>query len=182
MPKSLSQQCWEWISEQPDFHSTDLARAVCQPMPKIKSVMDEFLRKGYVEAANTAAKPYVYRKSEEATPKFSRGRPNSHNPRNSRQRIWQAIRFLGKRFTIEEVQAAANTSRSNVTRYLSDLVNYQYVIKVRGQWGPAPQKHARECMYLLVENTGRLYPVVRKTGLWDQNLKRLINKPQTTEE
>ena len=176
MQKTLSQRSWEWIKNQPDFHSTELAKAMNVPRTKIKTVMDEFVRKGHVEAANTAAKPYVYRATEKE-PSFERSRPNPHPERNARQKIWQAMRFLSSQFTVEEVQAATGTSRSNVTRFISDLIKYRYVAKTRGQWGKAKQRHARECKYLLLENTGHKYPVIKKTGLWDQNLRKLIPKP-----
>lgn len=180
MQKSLSQQCWEWIADQPDFHSTDLARAMDVPMKKIKSVMDEFIRRGYVEAANTAAKPYVY-KVTPTKPSFRKTRPNPHPKTNARQRIWQAMRFMNGQFTVEQIQAAASTSRSNVNRFISDLIKYEYVAKVRGQWGLSGQQRARECRYLLVENTGWKYPVVKKNGLWDQNKKILVPRPHPGE-
>lgn len=173
MSQTLSQRSWEWIKKQPDFHSTDLARAMNVTVPKIKTVMDEFVRNEYVKAVNKAAKPYVY----EATgkePSFSRNRPNPHPQRNARQRIWQAIRFLNNHFTVEEVQAAANTSRQNVTRFISDLVKYRYVVKTRSQWSNAKGRGNGVCKYLLIENTGHKYPVIKKSGLWDQNLKRLV--------
>lgn len=176
MSQTLSQRSWEWIKKQPDFHSTDLARAMKVTMPKIKTVMDEFVRNEYVKAVNKSAKPYVY----EATgkePSFSRNRPNPHPQANARQRIWQAIRFFNSQFTVEEVQAAANTNRQNVTRFLSDLVKYGYVAKTRNQWCTSKQRGPRVCKYLLIENTGYKYPVIKKSGLWDQNLKHLVNRP-----
>ena len=173
MRETLSQRSWEWIKKQPDFHSTDLARAMKVPMPKIKTVMDEFVRNKYVKAVNKSAKPYVH----EATgkePSFNRSRPNPHPKANARQRIWQAIRFLNSQFTVEEVQAAASTSRQNVTRFISDLVKYRYVVKTRNQRSKGLQTGPRVCKYLLIENTGHKYPVIKKSGLWDQNLKQLV--------
>ncbi len=178
MRETLSQRSWEWIKKQSDFHSTDLAKAMEVTMPKIKTVMDEFIRNGYVVAVNTNAKPYVYEVTG-IEPSFTRTRPNPHSPENARQRIWQAMRFYGTNFTVQEIQAAAMTSRSNVTRYISDLVRYRYIARTRNQWGVKKQRYARECKYLLVENTGHKYPVIKKTGLWDQNLKQFVPLPNT---
>ncbi|OFC71782.1 helix-turn-helix domain-containing protein [Alteromonas confluentis] len=176
--KSLTQVCWEWIEDQPDFHSTELARYVGQPMPKIKSVMDELIRRGCVEAVNKAAKPYVYRAVPTATPSFSRKRPNPHPQACKRQRIWQAMRYLGPKFTVEEVQAAADVKRGDATRFISDLRKYGYVALTRGQWGAKKQSAPRPCIYHLVENTGRKYPVVGKRGLRDQNTGKAIAPPK----
>ena len=181
MSKTLSQRSWEWIKEQPDFHSTELARALDVPRKKVKSVMDEFIKKGCVVAINTSAKPYVYKGVAENEPNFSRNSGNSHPPTNARQKIWQAIRFLNS-FSVDEVMAASEQTRSNVNRYISSLVQYGYVVKTRKQRVDSSHKRpSTPNRYLLVNSTGRLYPIVRAQGLWDQNRKVLIPPPQRKE-
>jgi biotin operon repressor len=177
MSKTLSQRSWEWIKEQPDFHSTELARALDVPRKKVKTVMDEFIKKGCVVATNTNAKPYIYKGVAENEPNFSRNSGNSHPPANARQKIWQAMRFLNS-FTVEEIMAATDETRSNVTRYISALTQYGYVVKTRKQ--RVDRTHKRPSTpnrYLLIQSTGRLYPVVRANSLWDQNRKTEHAKP-----
>lgn len=177
MTKTLSQRSWEWIEEQPDFHTTELAAVLEVPRKKIKLVMDEFIRKGCVVAINTNAKPYVYKGVIERKPNFSRDSGNTHPPGNGRQKIWQAMRFLNS-FTVDEVVAASEQNRSNVNRYISALVEYGYVVKTRKQRVDRTQKRpSTPCKYLLVENTGRLYPIMSADSLWDQNRKTEIAKP-----
>jgi predicted transcriptional regulator len=171
MTKTLSQRSWEWIKEQPDFHTTELAAVLEVPRKKVKLVLDEFIRKGHVIAINKSAKPYVYKGVAENEPNFSRDSGNSHSPVNARQKIWQAMRYLNT-FTVEEVMAASEQTRSNVTRFISALTQYGYVIKTRKQRVDRTNKRpSTPNRYLLLNNTGRLYPIVRANTLWDQNRK-----------
>jgi hypothetical protein len=171
MLKTLSQRSWEWIIKQPDFHTTELAVVLDVPRIKIKRVLDVFIRKGCVVAVNTNAKPYVYQAVAENEPNFSRDSGNSHPPANARQKIWQAMRFLNS-FTVDEVMAASDQTRSNVNRFISALTQFGYVVKTRKQNPDRTHKRpSTPNRYLLVNNTGRLYPIVRKNDLWDQNRK-----------
>lgn len=181
MAKSLSQRCWEWIENQPDFQVKDLVIEMEQPTETIRSIVDELVKKGAVQSRKTSNLARLYTKTGANQPCFSRARNNPHPENNSRQRIWSAMKFF-KTFTIEEVVATTKVSKSNVNRYISELCKYGYVARTRKQRsGGSSQKHFGKCKYLLVKDTGRKYPVIRKTGLWDQNKKLIVLDPRRKE-
>ncbi|GAB5379001.1 MAG: hypothetical protein Alis3KO_00640 [Aliiglaciecola sp.] len=179
--KSLSQRCWEWIEQQPDFQVKDLVVEMEQPTKTIRSIVDEFVRKGAVKGRKTARLASLYERTGENPPSFSRERKNPHSENNSRQRIWSAIKFY-RTFTIDDVVSTTSVSRGSVNRYISELCKYGYVARTRKQrGGNKSQRGFTKCKYLLLEDTGRKYPVIRKTGLWDQNKQLLVPNPSRKE-
>lgn len=174
MPKSLSQRCWEWIETQPNFQVKDLVVEMEKPQKTIRSIVDELVRKGAVQSRRTPNIAFLYAKTGANQPSFSRARGNSHSDKNSRQKIWSAMKFFGV-FTVDQIEGASEVSRSNIHRYISELRKYEYVAKRRNS------KAGAKRTYQLVENSGHKYPVIRKTGLWDQNKNVLVKVPKRKE-
>lgn len=182
MRETLSQRSWEWIKKQPDFHSHELAKEMDVSLHQAQMVIDHLKTLGAVETINSKAKPVVYAKVARAKPHLPGKNPTSPQPNSIRQRIWQAMRFL-EVFTIPEVMGLAECSKSSVERYLTDLCRYEYVVKVGSfnKRAPMAKRRGWHNRYRLFNNTGHKYPVARKEGLFDQNLKRLIERPETAE-
>lgn len=183
MQKTLSQRSWEWIKRQPDFQSKELAKEMEVSLHEAQMVIDHLKKRGAVQTINNRRKPVVYAKVARAKPHLPGKNPTSPQPNSIRQKIWQAMRFL-EVFTIPEIVALADCKKSNVERFLTDLCRYQYVARIStfNKRSPMAKRKGWHNRYRLLENTGRKYPVVRSTGLFDQNLQQLVPKPKSKEE
>ena len=175
MSQTLSQRSWEWIKEQPDFHSTELAKEMEVSLHQAQMVIDHLKQLGAVITVNRRANPVVYAKVARAKPHLPGKNTTSPQPRSKRQKIWQAMRYL-EVFTIPEIMALAQCSKSSVERYLTDLCRFQYVVKISSFNKRAPMARRRgwHNRYRLLSNTGHMYPIARQDGLFDQNLKKMV--------
>ena len=175
MSQTLSQRSWEWIKEQPDFHSNELAKEMEVSLYQAQMVIDHLKQLGAVTTVNRKANPVVYAKVARAKPHLPGKNTTSPQPGSKRQKIWQAMRYL-EVFTIPEIVALAECSRSSVERYLTDLCRYQYVVKLSGfnKRASMAKRRGWHNRYRLLSNTGHMYPIARKAGLYDQNLKKLV--------
>ena len=175
MSQTLSQRSWEWIKEQPDFHSNELAKEMEVSLYQAQMVIDHLKQLGAVTTVNRKANPVVYAKVARAKPHLPGKNTTSPQPGSKRQKIWQAMRYL-EVFTIPEIVALAECSRSSVERYLTDLCRYQYVVKLSGfnKHASMAKRRGWHNRYRLLSNTGHMYPIARQAGLYDQNLKKLV--------
>lgn len=180
MRETLSQRSWEWIKEQPDFHSYELAKEMEISLHQAQMVISHLKERGAVKTINRNSNPVVYAKVSRAKPHLPGKNLTSPQPKSIRQRIWQIMRFL-EVFTIPEVMALAECSKSSVERYLTDLCRFGYVAKISSfnKRAPMAKRRGWHNRYRLLENTGCKYPIARPEGLYDQNLKRLIERPET---
>ncbi|MEE2025060.1 hypothetical protein [Alkalimonas mucilaginosa] len=176
--KTLSQRAWEWIKEQPDFGSAELAAHMDVSLKSAQMVIAHLQDLKAIETTSQGVKPVVYQAVPGANPHLPGKNTTAVRPKSQRQRIWQAARFLGE-FTIADIQATAECSRNSIERYLCDLVRFEYVVIKRGLNRKASMKErtGRPVRYRLSKNTGHKYPIVRDNGLYDQNLKVLVPKP-----
>ncbi|MGQ8367105.1 hypothetical protein [Glaciecola sp. 1036] len=180
MKRTLSQRSWEWIKHQHTFSSKELASEMDVSLAQAQNAIYHLKTLGAVRSMHRGYKGTVYSKIENAKP-FLPGK-NATSPRGVcvRQRIWQTIRYLTK-FTVNEVIASAECSRASVEKFISDLQKYNYVVSVRQVkvTDPMRKRTGNGHTYLLINNTGRKYPVMSEKGMRDQNLDRLM--PLATE-
>lgn len=176
--KTLSQRAWEWIKSQPDFGSAELAAHMDVSLKSAQMVIGHLQELKAIETVSVGVKPVVYRAVQGATPHLPGKNQTAVRPKSQRQKIWQAMRFLGE-FTISDLEAASESSRCSIERFISDLVRFEYVIIKRGLQLKAPmaQRTGSQVRYRLAKNTGRKYPIARTNELYDQNLKALVPKP-----
>jgi hypothetical protein len=177
--KTLSQRSWEWIKQQQDFGSSELAAHMEVSLKSAQMVISHLQDLQAITTISVGVKPVVYQAVEDVTPHLPGKNQTAERPKSIRQKLWQAMRFLGD-FTVADLQAHAECSRSSVERYLSDLVRYEYVFITRPQRRKASmaQRKGFSVRYRLLKNTGHKYPVIRPTGLYDQNLKKLVEQPK----
>jgi hypothetical protein len=89
------------------------------------------------------------------------------NPKNSRERAWEAMREL-HHFTQPQLARAAKCTKDNLCKYLRSLLVAGYLEVV--QPGMSSPKVA--AVYRLIRNTGAKTPVVQRDGtILDPNLK-----------
>lgn len=176
--KTLSQRAWEWIKQQPDFGSAELAEHMDVSLKSAQMVIAHLQDLKAITTISTGVKPVVYQAVKDAAPHLPGKNQTAERPKSIRQKLWQAMRFLTD-FTVADLQANAECSRSSAERFLSDLVRYEYVFITRPQRRNASmaQRKGFAVRYRLLKNTGHKYPVIRPTGLYDQNLKQLVPMP-----
>jgi hypothetical protein len=94
--------------------------------------------------------------------------------KTARQRIWNSLKILTKCST-DQLLMTSNASLKSIDKYLSALEKSGYVkcINRRKNSNGKYQVMGKYRVYMLLNNTGRLYPIVRKDGCWDQNKQQL---------
>lgn len=161
--RSLRRSSWEWIQQQPDFKSHELAAALGKDRTTITLIITHFLRKGWVRIVDKLKRPHTYQKVEGATPCFSDIQHRSHVT-SPRQKIWQVMRFIST-FSVADIEAASEESTTNIQAYISYLRRAGYITKINSKGTP---------VFRLKCNTGRLYPIVRRNAIYDQNTRELV--------
>jgi hypothetical protein len=78
----------------------------------------------------------------------------------------------------------SNASLKSIDKYLSALERAGYVkcVNRRKNANGKYQVMGKYRVYMLLNNTGRLYPIVRKDGCWDQNEQQLYPFNETIKE
>ncbi len=106
----------------------------------------------FYEEHNTAPRPYY-----------------KARPRNARDRIWQAMRILQK-FTMADLAIRAETTCSNVSKYLRPLEKAGYISFLRKAGDDAPTSNGVN-VYRLIRDTGEKRPLYKARFNWviDQN-------------
>lgn len=185
MTETLSQRSWAWIKTQQSFGSRDLASEMDVTLYQAQMVIDHLRNLGAVLSSHRGYNGAVYQPVENCEPHLPGKNSTSPQPSSVRQRMWQTIRFLHT-FTIEDVMTSAECSRSSAEKFISDLRKYEYIaitrkINVRA---PMTKRTGRRNKYLLINNTGRKYPVLGPNGMRDQNLNKIMKaaKPSKTTE
>jgi Mn-dependent DtxR family transcriptional regulator len=172
---TLSQKSWQWIKERKGFQSHELANAMNVSLRKAQNAIEHLKKVGAIETSHRAFKGTLYVPIENAAPFLPGKNTISPQPKSIRQRMWNAMRYLTK-FTIADIQAASDCSKSSVEKYLSDLRKYGYVATVKKQNVKSPMslRTGNFNRYLLINNTGHKYPVMGVKGMRDQNLNKLM--------
>lgn len=175
MSQTLSQSSWKWIKKRPEFRSKELATAMEITLHQAQMVISHLQKLNAITTSHRGYNGAVYIPVPDAKPHLPGKNPTSARKKCLRQKIWSAVRYLQK-FTIADVQAAADCSKASVERYLSDLRKHGYVVTVKGQNVKAPMSSRRghRNQYLLINNTGHKYPVMGANGMRDQNRNKLV--------
>lgn len=176
--QTLSQRAWEWIKTKPDFGSAELAQHMDVSLKSAQMVIGHLQEQKAIETISQGVKPVVYRAKAGVNPHLPGKNQTAFRPKSQRQRIWQAMRFLGE-FTVSDIEATAESTRSSIERFISDLVRFEYVVIKRGLKLNAPmsERTGSQVRYRLLQNTGHKYPIARGQELYDQNLKATVKKP-----
>jgi hypothetical protein len=168
MSEIISQTAWEWLKEQENFQTADLAIHLGLTKEKTKTILQHLNRKGLIETLNTSMKPYLYAPVKSAVPNFSRG--NSLPPiKNGRLLIWRAMRWQCE-FSNASIAASTRQKSSSINLYIRILVAHDYVRVTRKPGA------CKKGLYRLVTYTGPKNPQMKKGGLYDQNLSKFIPK------
>lgn len=167
---------WEHISTNDVFTVTDIAVALSEPADKGREIVKEFERKGFirhVSGIGVAGRPKMYSRIDGHEPVLGRGHCNDERTvrrrgkKTKRQKMWNAMK-MNRTFTRVDMQMTADVTDSHAKDFLCALIKAGYVrftIKVKA----GQKSKGALSRYTLLRDTGCLAPIVRKTGVWDQN-------------
>lgn len=175
---TLSQRAWEWIRQQPDFTSDALAQNMDVSLYSAQIIISHLQDRMALNRTNLGVNPAVYQAVKGFTPHLPGKNTTAPRPGCMRQKVWQAMRFLND-FTVGDLMATAECTRSTAERFICDLVRFEYVFISKPQQRNArmSERKGSEVRYRMLKNTGRVYPIIRPDGLYDQNTKQLIVRP-----
>lgn len=180
MEAALSKRSWQWIQTQSVFCSHQLANALDVQLKSAQMIIDHLKKSGAVTTINSHTIPIVYTAIKGAQPHLIQKNKTSQQSAPTRQRIWQAMRYLNK-FTVSELMMLSETSELSVRKFITALKKYKYVaIAAKSDLHRQININQRTgARYVLLKNTGRKYPVIGSKGLRDQNLNQRVPVPTT---
>jgi len=94
--------------------------------------------------------------------------------KTGRQKIWNSLK-IQRVVSVADLVCLAAVTEANASLYLRKLVKSSYV-RVRHAVNtalPNSEIKGQTSTYQLLRDTGRLCPIVRKDGCWDQNEQQL---------
>jgi len=103
--------------------------------------------------------------------------------KTGRQKIWNSLK-IQRVVSIADLVCLASVTEANASLYLRKLVNSDYV-RVKHAVNtalPNSEIKGQVSSYQLLRDTGRLCPIVRKDGCWDQNEQQLYPFNGTNKE
>lgn len=167
---------WSHIATTDRFTVNDIATVIAEPTEKGREIVKDFEKRGviqHVAGIGVAGRPKVYARIEGKEPVLGRGHCGDgrvvlrQNRKTKRQKMWNAMK-MHKHFTRLDLQMTAEVTDSHAKSYLSALHKAGYVsFLVKTKAGQ--KSKGKLSRYSLLRNTGQLAPLVRKTGIWDQN-------------
>lgn len=100
--------------------------------------------------------------------------------KKARQKLWNNIK-IERKFSVTSILASIDAPKTTAYSYIRQLVRAGYVELVfDGKKAKGRANGTAENRYLLVRDTGRLAPIGRKDGCWDQNEQKLYPYTQGT--
>lgn len=180
---SAGQQIWQVLSNQLDcsFTVKQLSLKSQVSDQRCRQILNQFKTKGWVTKEITD-ELLTYKAISGVKAIFRRaGRPTGQGVRKrrkkpARQRIWNSLKMLSK-CSMDQLMMTSNAPLNSISKYMQALEKAGYVMCMNRQ-KKKDGKHkvvGKYRVYILINNTGRLYPIVKKEGCWDQNEERFYH-------
>lgn len=181
--KSKTEEAWLWMCKQDSFALRELLAATEIKQANVYGLMRRWLASGHIHCVvkGDLRQREVFGCNRYQVldarhpPKFGTNqRPyTSRQKRTSRrkttqQKMWNTMK-ISRVFTLTELAMTSNSTSNHAAIYAKALTKAGYV-KVQTKAKPHRGEVAK---YLLLRDTGRHAPIVRKNGCWDQNQQRL---------
>lgn len=178
---------WQWCCQQPSFSSKQLQQAAEMTKRYSDVVIADWVKTGVVERISGSQRPVIYRVVDpQSPPKVGRGsmRQSSYVRRRmwrktQQQKMWNTM-LINRSFGLADLMLTCDSQLSKSYTYVERLVRAGYVKVLHRRGNHLPFNERELSHYQLVRDTGRLAPIIRPNGCWDQNEQRLY--PFLTEE
>ena len=171
-PKTETEQnIWGYINSRDKFSYAELEAHFPIPRYTIRTLVRQMKRMGCIRVAQTKGNR-VYYTAKSVINEIENKVQKRSSPEGA---MWTAIRMLGP-YTAEDVACSLsgtdlNLSQQQVKTYMQRLLSAGYLRVVRR----ATPDRGREAVYLLINDTGPLPPIIRrKRVIIDQNEERVV--------
>lgn len=120
---------------------------------------------------------YHYSIISASKPRLAQGRSTKstrQHKKTGRQKIWNSLK-IQRVVSIDDLVCLASVTEANASKYIRKLVSAGYV-RVKHAVDiarPNSEIKGHASTYQLLRDTGRLCPIVREDGCWDQNEQQL---------
>lgn len=148
---------------------------------RCRQILNHFVTRRYI-TKDLEDGLLTYQARAGARPVFNRsGRPtgqgvNNRTKKSARQRIWNSLKILNT-CSMDQIMLTSDASLNSVSKYMQALEKAGYVKCTNRRKQPDGRRKVvgKYRVYMLLRNTGRLYPIVRGEGCWDQNQQNLYS-------
>ncbi|SHO56074.1 hypothetical protein [Vibrio quintilis] len=173
---NIRQAIWEYISSHPNCRAEDLSAHLDIPITPCRNAIHGLIQKGLIhktDGTGHVGRPFKYQVSTDEPPVWGKspgGKIKIRSKKTNRQKLWNNMK-ISKKFTVSDLLSTLEIGENTARNYLTYLVKGGYVIEK----SRAPNKKrlspssGKEIEWFLIKDTGRLAPIVRHDGLWDQN-------------
>lgn len=179
---------WEYIAAHHEFTVPELAGAVNMDIEQCRTSVNLWRKQGFIKhvgGPGVPGRPKRFEKIEGVkSPKVGKGNKDGKPLRNQRaktgrQKMWNSMK-ISRSFSASDLTLTAGVCRKSADEYIRKLLaaGYLSVICRVDTRKPNQEINGQSSSYRLIRNSGRLAPMVRVDGCWDQNEQRFY--PFTT--
>ncbi|WP_457936462.1 hypothetical protein [Aeromonas veronii] len=175
--KSKTEIAWLWITQGFEFDSVLLSTEVGISRNYASKLVGKWHESGHLTLMGCKGVTRYYRVNQTAISSIPPGwgaepvstREKRRAPMKSRQqKMWNSMK-INKTVTKLTLSMASGATLRSVDGYIHALVKTGYL----KQLNSSCSDKRMPSRYMLVRNTGRHAPIVRRNGCWDQNQQRL---------
>ncbi len=174
-PKALqaTDVAWRLMCNKGVFTSQQIADELEIARNRITNLTNRLLKQAVIEQVDTAGRNRKFRvctNQDEVilgTGHAQQDRkPQVYKKSTGRQQIWNSIR-INRKVDRKLIQVTTtNVSKNGISAYLKALADTGYLKPLNSIKGGAKSCCLR---FMLMRDSGRFNPIVRKNGVWDQN-------------
>jgi len=185
---------WQYITAHAQFTVPELASAIGMDLEQCRTSVNQWRKQGYIKhigGPGVPGRPKRFARVEgTGEPKVGKGNREGLPLRNQRsktgrQKMWNSMK-ISRSFTADDLTLTAGISRKSADEYIRKLLDAGYLSAVRRVDTRKSNQEIKglASSYRLIRDTGRMAPMVRKEGCWDQNQKQLypFNNQQQDKE
>jgi predicted ArsR family transcriptional regulator len=186
---------WQYIKSHAQFTVPELASAIGMDLEQCRTSVNQWRKQGYIRhigGPGVPGRPKRFARVDgSGEPRVGKGNNEGMPLRNQRsktgrQKMWNSMK-ISRSFTASDLTLTGGICRKSADEFIRKLLDAGYLSAVHRV---DTSKSNREIQgqissYRLIRDTGRLAPMVRKQGCWDQNQQRLYpfnNHKQQDEE
>lgn len=173
---------WEYILAHPQFTVPELSKAIEMDLEQCRTTVNRWVKQNYLRhigSPGVPGRPKRFAMVPGSQPRIGKGANSGDLIRNQktktgRQKMWNSMK-ISRVFTADSLCVTANVCKKTADEFIRKLVAAGYVSAVKRVDTKQPNDEVKglASSYRLIRDSGRMSPIVRKTGCWDQNEQTL---------
>lgn len=171
-PNSTKELVWDFLKAHPNKCAREIALALKINRTQCQAVLRTMLKielVTHVSGKGTSNSPRrfkVRKENEHLVRKVAVKKRTKRFSKSASQKLWNNIK-IEQMFSVKSITASIDVSPQTAERFIKRLEKAGYVTRVINQHRKA--KHRYSYRYRLERDTGRIAPMSRTNGMWDQN-------------